>query len=278
MSHDMKKGAMEEEEHKMESAGGMRWLLTYADMITLLLGLFVIIAGTRSQDETKFQIIADQAERVFGGGSALLLEGEGVLEGSKGVLPFGTLAKKEGEEKKKEQAFTVTQTSVGILINLSSGILFDSGSAELKPDARAVIEEVYDLYLKKDSNSILIKGHTDIMPISSLIFPSNWELSAGRAASVARYLINRWGIEPTRITTAGCADTEPVASNDTEEGRSKNRRVEIFVLSNEASKVMGQIRNANQQPAAGTPVLIPEATGIAGEGSTQGDQMPKSTE
>jgi len=277
MSHDMKKGAMEEEEHKLESAGGMRWLLTYADMITLLLGLFVIIAGTRTQDETKFQIIADQAERVFGGGSALLLEGEGVLEGSKGVMPYRTEGKKEGEEK-KGQAFTVTQTNVGILINLSSGILFDSGSAELRPEARAVIEEVYDLYLKRDGNSILIKGHTDDRPISSQIFPSNWELSAGRAASVARYLINRWGIEPTRITTAGCADTEPVATNNTEEGRSQNRRVEIFVLSNEASKVMGEIRNANQRPGSGAPTLIPEATAIIGEGSTQGETMPKSTE
>ena len=100
------------------------------------------------------------------------------------------------------------------------------------------------MYLNNPNNTIVIKGHTDNRPISSAVYPSNWELSTGRAGSVARYIISKFGVQPSRIVTSGLADTNPVATNDTEMGRAKNRRVEIWLLRGQANQVMNEMRDA----------------------------------
>lgn len=237
-----RKKISEESEHHLEGAGGMRWLLTYADMITLLLGVFVILASIGSADMTKFMNIADQAADEFHAAKILPITGgtDKVLPGGSGVLPYKT-PYPEGQKPQKVtttgiEGVSVSEMEGGTLITLSSGILFSSGSAELKPEAKKAIDEVYQIYLKDSKMGIVIKGHTDNKPISNIIFPSNWELSMARAGSVARYLIKRWKVPDYRIVTAGYADTMPVASNETEEGRALNRRVEIWVLKGEEDK------------------------------------------
>ena len=237
-----KKKAEQEEEHHLEGSGGMRWLLTYADMITLLLGLFIILASISTADQGKFNNIAGQAAEVFSVAKVLPITGsDKVLPGGTGVLPYVKPEKKEktAAEKLNEglQSVSVVESESGTLITLSSGILFDPGSAELKPDAKEVIDQVYKDYLEQSSLGLIIKGHTDTQPISNLVFPSNWELSSARAGTVARYLIHRWGLKEDRITTAGYASTLSVASNLDEDGRAQNRRVEIYVMKNlESSK------------------------------------------
>ena len=234
-----RKKTQQEEEHKLESTGGMRWLLTYADMITLLLGVFVILASIGSADMTKFMNIADQAADEFHAAKILPITGgtDKVLSGATGVMPYYIPTPPRVIEVKVEreggEGVSVVETLAGTLITLSSGILFDSGSAELKPEAKKVVDEIYQQYLKNTKAAFIIKGHTDNQPISNIIFPSNWELSMSRAGSVARYLIRRWKIADYRITTAGYADTMPIASNLTNEGRMLNRRVEIMVLKDE---------------------------------------------
>ena len=232
-----KKKAEQEEEHHLEGSGGMRWLLTYADMITLLLGLFIILASISTADQGKFNNIAGQAAQVFSAARILpMAGGDKVLPGGTGVLPYVKPEKKakltQEQLNSGLQRVSVVETESGTLITLSSGILFDPGSAELKPDARDVIDQVYKDYLEQSSLGIIIKGHTDTQPISNLVFPSNWELSSARAGTVARYLIHRWGVKEDRITTAGYSSTVPVAPNLDEEGRAMNRRVEIYVMKN----------------------------------------------
>jgi chemotaxis protein MotB len=257
---ERKKSFMEEEEHHNEGAGMMRWLLTYADMITLLLGLFIVLVSTRVISVAQYKVIAAQAERVFGAGKSQIIYGEGgkVTAGGQGILPY----LKPPKPPEGSGGVTVSVDSMGMLIKMSSGVLFPSGSADLTPDAKKLIDSIYNNYLKNKKNFIMITGHTDNRPMSSAIYPSNWELSTGRAGSVARYLINRFGMFPGQLTTSGYADQAPVAPNDTEANRAKNRRIEIRVLSGEANRVMSEMNKpAPQQPTN----LIPAPPGTTPE-------------
>ena len=109
---------------------------------------------------------------------------------------------------------------------------FETGSADLKDSSKGVLDKIF-LAVSKYKNIIRIEGHTDNIPIGNNEFPSNWELSASRAINVAKYFIEKHGIQPGKISTSGYSSYKPVASNDTPEGRSKNRRVDIVLL-NEA--------------------------------------------
>lgn len=253
---DRKKDMIEEEEHKPEGAGGMRWLLTYADMITLLLGLFVILAATQNPDAEKYKIIADQAAAVFGGQPSFYPGGKYIYMGRGYVHPYARPGKKEEPEKKTVEqpaGVTVVETGMGMRITFSSGILFDPGRADLKDESKEIIDKVFELYVRNTKNNIVIKGHTDNKPIKNAVFPSNWELSTGRAGAVARYLLDMGLLTPERITTAGYADTQPIDTNETTEGRAKNRRVEIWVLKGEANKLMNDLNKAAEpeKPAQG---------------------------
>jgi len=170
MSH--RKDAMDEEEHKSEAAGMMRWLLTYSDMITLLLGLFIIIAGASKADTAKYNILASQAERVFGAGKSTIFQGQnGSLKGGTGVMPF--IGRKESKQAEQPAGVSVVETNVGTKITFSSGILFSAGEADLQPKAKNIIDTIYKMYLNNPNNTIVIKGHTDNRPISSAVYPSN---------------------------------------------------------------------------------------------------------
>lgn len=244
---ERKKSFLEEEEHASEAAGMMRWLLTYADMITLLLGLFIVLVATRVESEAQFKVIAAQAARVFGGGESVVLNGtKGVQNGSNGILPYFK-PKEAGKPQEEDSGVTAVNVPSGTLITMSSGLLFDSGSAELKPKAKEIIDRIYKAYFENNSNNIMISGHTDDRPMHSAQFPSNWELSTGRAGTVARYLMDKWKVNPDRMSTAGYADTDPVAPNDTDVDRAKNRRVEVLILRGAANRMMKRMRTENKK-------------------------------
>jgi chemotaxis protein MotB len=118
-----------------------------------------------------------------------------------------------------------------MVVELPDNVLFDSGEAELKREGQATLAEVAQVLRSIEGREFQVAGHTDSVPIRSRRFPSNWELSTARAVTVARYLIAQ-GIAPDRISAAGYADTQPVESNDTEEGRARNRRIEIQLVPN----------------------------------------------
>lgn len=244
----------EEPEHKSEGAGGLRWLLTYADMITLLLAFFIVLVGSMETSKAKYTIISAQAQRVFGGGQKSLMMGsKGMLDGGHGLAPFPTKTEPgKGGKDGGQETFNVTVTDYGVLISGGSDVLFDSGSAGMKPQAKDAVKQpnVFDKYIAGVNTSdkcVIIKGHTDDRPISSSVFPSNWELSTARAASVARFLIDEMHVSPAKVTTAGAAYTEPIDTNSTEEGRKRNRRVELWVLNGKACNLMSQMKDASKK-------------------------------
>lgn len=119
-----------------------------------------------------------------------------------------------------------------MVVELPDNVLFDSGQAELKPEGAATLAEVASVLSSIEGRVFQIAGHTDNVPIRSRRFPSNWELSTARAVVVARYLIDTGNMTADRISAAGYADTVPIESNDTEEGRARNRRIEIVLMPN----------------------------------------------
>jgi len=133
------------------------------------------------------------------------------------------------EDKNIADKVEVTLTSEYVLLNLNGAILFDSGRAELKSDAISLLDRVADSIWQYESNTILIEGHTDNVPINTSLFPDNMMLSLHRAYNVYDYFVNTKGYDPVTISSLGKGDNVPIASNDTPEGRAQNRRVEIKI-------------------------------------------------
>ena len=134
-------------------------------------------------------------------------------------------------ENNLEDKIEVEQNDRYITLNFKDGILFESGSSDLKPEAINILSKVADELLKYPDNNIKIEGHTDNRPINTARFPNNWYLSAARAISVATYFTDYKGFAPTKISTEGYGEYKPKVPNDTPENRSINRRVEIKVIS-----------------------------------------------
>jgi chemotaxis protein MotB len=127
-------------------------------------------------------------------------------------------------------------------------VLFDSGRADIKPAGLKVLKQVSDVLNKITDKQIRIEGHTDNVPISAKLqdkFKTNWELSTGRATTVVRFLIERGGVQPQALSAVGYADTHPIASNDSEEGRSSNRRIEIVLYPKDLSQIAGSLPSTN---------------------------------
>jgi chemotaxis protein MotB len=261
--------------------GGERWLITYSDLITLLMVMFIILYSTANTDLEKFKALAESMAQGFGATSsagatsgessgtehgdsavfdtsgggekplqlfpenqtpiaifefAKMLEGAGEAAGKGGGLKqkLEQLVQEAaqaaaGELKGMGAKVEVTYNERGIMITIfPDQILFDSGSAHLKPGFKAILNELAP-QLARLPNAIEVDGHTDNIPISTAAFPSNWELSAARGGAVIRYL-ESIGLPAARLSAAGYADTRPVDSNATREGRARNRRVELLVL------------------------------------------------
>jgi len=129
----------------------------------------------------------------------------------------------------KEGKVRVTQTSLGVQVEINASVLFDPGEAKLAPESDQALRALGTL-LKEDTHKIQVEGHTDDSRISNVLFPSNWELSAVRASSVVRLFIES-GVDPARLSAVGRAANMPVAANDTPEGKARNRRVAVTILS-----------------------------------------------
>ncbi len=246
------------EEHGSGSAGMERWLLTYADLITLLMAFFVIMYAMSSVDASKYQSLTQSLKSALGltpnntsfipnnmvGGKskdAAAKNKEGAAVSKKQVLnmkdakeerEFANMINKIQDYTKAKGISTgleVKEDARGIVINLADKVLFESGKADLSPDAMAVLDELAGILLSSDKY-IKVEGHTDNIPIHNDRYPSNWQLSTDRAASVIMYWIARYPQASGRLSAAGYGEYRPVATNDTPEGRAKNRRVEIIVL------------------------------------------------
>jgi len=157
----------------------------------------------------------------------------------------------ELNEEIKKGDITVTRVMNKLSVNLVEKILFDSGSAEIKPGGLKILDRVGGILKSVTDKQIRIEGYTDNVPIGSRLrdkFPTNWELSAARAVNVVRYLSGPVGVPPEGLSAGGYADNHPVASNDTPAGRAQNRRIEIVLLPTDIDQVLKELKTRNPTP------------------------------
>ncbi len=211
------------------------WLVTYSDVITLLLTMFVFLFSMASFDKQKL-IEIQNAINV-----SLLKKNEITVNEklNKGEKIWGAVKKNMEtifSDFKLQNSVNLTSTEKGLKLELSNSALYDLGSAEIKPDMLPLLHKLVLLFKNfKNQNFIIdIEGHTDNIPISTNKFPSNWELSAARASNIVRYFITN-GIDPRKLRASGYADSRPIAPNTDKNGnpipenQAKNRRVVIYV-------------------------------------------------
>lgn len=227
-----------------------RWLVSYADFITLLFAFFVVMYATSNKNEEKEKKFEDSIRKEMK--MVLMTQAtKGMGAGVVGDLidPLDMLPRRSTPEeaevyvdKKLKQLLpdyekqgaisSVRHDTVGVRISLASSSFFASGSHKLQPSALKSLDKLA-VILKSTNNRVIIEGHTDDLPVNNTVnsvYESNWELSSLRATTVLRYLNRVHGIPENRMTIAAYADTKPLVQNDSEEHRSKNRRIEILIV------------------------------------------------
>jgi len=270
-----------------------RWLVSYADFITLLFAFFVVMYSISSVNEGKYRVLSETLESVFSQptrsedpiqiGEISRGQGERVASPGKPELPDFEIELPELPKENppiSEQSIrtindisqqlssaladlitnedvSIKQTEDWLEVEINSNFLFASGDARLAREAVPVIGQIADV-LAPVANPLQIEGFTDDQPINTPRFPSNWELSAARAASVVN-LLDRFGIEPGRMSAIGYGEFKPIADNGTELGRQKNRRVVLVILGSSESRrtleVFDQFnRSATEPENSSTPI------------------------
>lgn len=255
----------DDEGHGSHAEMEVRWLLPYADMVTLLFALFIVLFAISSVNNTKLEVLQKSLSKAFNGSkptpgqspsqtkSPLEQDpGAKLLNAGVSLLQLQEAAKSATERQQEDERLRAIQRKIrafarekglqskldtviderGLAIRLiSDKVLFDEGRAELKDGIKPIIRQITEV-VKTTPNPIRVEGHTDSVPVGAASpFETNWELSAARATSVVRALI-RDGMSPGRLSAAGYAYRRPLKSNDTLAGRQRNRRVEIVVLRN----------------------------------------------
>jgi chemotaxis protein MotB len=222
------------------------YMLTYGDMMTLLLCFFVLLFSFSSIDAKKFEAIIQSFSGALGvldGGTTVqdapMLD-SGLMDEntSSEVLEMQNFQKLEEtiqeylNENQLSESVTVLEEEAGLLLRFQDNILFDSGSADLKPESLEIMSYIAQLLNAEDFEDkfISIEGHTDNVPMNSPRYPSNWELSVVRSSNVVRFLVENNNMDPKRISASGYSEYHPVAPNDNAENRAKNRRVDILIL------------------------------------------------
>lgn len=247
----MKSNQRKRQESK--TRGAPLWMVTYSDLVTLILVFFVLLFSMSQIDAVKFRAIAESFRDIhvldfypsvvpldeLPSDPALEIEdgkeqGEGSGEGKEGDLGRTSLGQLLGEvqafldDNGLDDVIVATRSERGVIIVLPEKVLFPTGEATILPSAEPFLNKVGEL-LAGMPNMIKIEGHTDNRPISNFRYPSNWELSSARASSVIRYLIQTHRLDSDRFIAVGYGETRPIVPNDSPENWQKNRRVEILV-------------------------------------------------
>ena len=252
----LKKRHPEHENHE-------RWLVSYADFITLLFAFFVVMFASSQGDKGKAQQVSDGVKKALEGDNisamvAAMINGptkekpgkDKVLVPDAGQPPteqtrreqqlaelmpsLRVLSSELSEEVRKGQ-IQISMTDRGLVISFAQAALFPSGEDFIATGAYQSIGKVAAA-IERLPNPVRLEGHTDARPINTPRFHSNWDLSSARAIALLKILTERFAVAPNKLSVAGYADTAPLSSNDTEEGRGRNRRVDIIVLNEQGMK------------------------------------------
>ncbi len=244
-------------------AGAPEWMTTYGDMVTLLMAFFVMLFAFSNIDAQKFE----QVMQSFQGSAGILSGGVTVNQND---LIFEALPESSStsvqqvqdnlevlketiedyiELKELEAEISVEFDTRGLIIRFKDNALFDSGSANLKASSVEILSFIGQLLKNEEfaDRSIRVEGHTDNVPISTARFPSNWELSTTRSTNVIKFFINEALIAPKRLSASGYGEYYPIADNATAEGRAKNRRVDIVILSRFFEMIGPESENSTEE-------------------------------
>ncbi len=260
-----------------------RWLVSYADFITLLFAFFVVMYSLSSVNEGKYRVLSDSLISAFkesptsdrlvplSGKPGEILDGTGKPIGKSVTQPHSadTPERKQAAARMKKVAKSVldamqplikngqvrvTQSPRGVTVEINASVLFNSGDAVLQTASTETLAAVADV-LRGVENEIQVEGHTDNIPINSPAYPSNWELSSARAGSVVR-LFSEMGVPAERMVAIGYADNRPLDTNASPDGRARNRRVNVLIL----NEVGGAAQEISLQDGADTAPPTPGNT------------------
>ncbi|EGB13639.1 OmpA/MotB domain protein [Pseudodesulfovibrio mercurii] len=216
------------------------WMATFADMVTLLLCFFVLLLSFTNQDVTNFRKLMGSIQEALGVqyedrsaqsvpyADTTFKERQSVRE-NRQIVELGVILKKAIRSKDLTHMAKVSSDKSGVMLRLSSQLLFDKGSVELTAEAKQALQMVIDSMKQTDFN-LVIRGHTDGETPESVQYGSNWSLSAARAASCLRYIIEHSDIPATRMKAVGYGGSKPLLPGTSEENRQANRRVEFFYM------------------------------------------------
>jgi chemotaxis protein MotB len=271
---------------KDDNEDSNRWLMTYADLITLLLAFFVIMYAMSKVDSRRFGKMAEKLQGVFHGKTEEVADSLAQDDLSSGVLQLNRLkaiadrlhsptvgliqnrvnigprtnladmsgADSTGDAVESNPPISVELQERGLVIRVLQSTLFRSGQAELLPEAKNTLGKIAE-QIGDVPNQIRVEGYTDSLPIATSRYPSNWELSAARAAAVVRFLITEHNISPERISALGYGAFRPLVPNDTPQHRALNRRVDIVILTDNLSRYEPKpdVSQLAAKPAASQP-------------------------
>ncbi len=226
------------------------WLVPYADILTLLLALFIVLFAASNVDAKKFNSLRSSFNNIFIGGTSVL-EYESPTPVEIDTVAIQNDKEKEREKQEQEElkelqkkingyinesgldlSLKTRLTEEGLLVTIQDGAFFNPASAKVRAEDIKIAREISELLVMDSPRNIIVSGHTDTVPINNHEFQSNWHLSVMRSVNFMSILLENEKLDPSRFSARGLGEYEPVATNDTPEGRSLNRRVEILILPN----------------------------------------------
>lgn len=238
--------AKQRRKKREEECADESWLLPYSDLLTLLLALFIVLFASSSIDQERMQQLSSVFNEMFDGNKGIMdnssptdstkpnpsdqnLEHSSYLEDQRSL---GDIQEKLDDYiavNELEGQFETQLTDEGLLITIRDSILFDTGKAEVSEQYVSLVEDVSELLVFDRPRQVIITGHTDDVPIHTAEYESNWELSMMRALNFLKILVGQEGIDASYFSAKGYGEYQPIASNDSPEGRAKNRRVEVLI-------------------------------------------------
>ena len=270
-----------------EEEAGEAWLLPYSDLMTLLLALFIALFAMSQTDSSKMQALAQAFTAAFNMGGPSFFSGMGpstampntpttsadstnsaYMQENENLREAQEKLEQYIKENNLQDQISTELSEEGLMIRLKEKALFASGSAALQGQAEQIVPVIAGL-LASLPERVTISGHTDNVPIATAQFPSNWELSSSRAVNLMRGLMGAQpSLNPARFSALGYSEYRPIATNDTEEGRAQNRRVEVFIArsmrfsqDDSISASDGQVKTSANAPSTAMPkASVPAAS------------------
>lgn len=194
-----------------------RWVVSYADFVTMLLALFMVLFAIVRMDNQRLYDFQQKMQKTFSSPNVTKYQVNSNVE------------KALKDALSNTKSVKVLRSDKGLVIRVNNRMLFDEGSASIKPEAEKTMTEIVKVLTKID-NPVIIEGHTDSTPIKNAKYPSNWELSTARATNIISYIMRHGEISPKRLSAVGYGEYMPIADNTSISGRMLNRRVDIIVL------------------------------------------------